>query len=67
MKSARITAITIDSKYSRPVDFLNVVRHQSLPHLQHREKRFLRNVDLADALHALLALLLLLEQLALAA
>ena len=26
-------------------------------HLQHRQKGFLRNVDLADALHALLSLL----------
>src|SRR5215207_4907306 len=34
--------------------------------LQHGEKCFLRNFDAADALHALLAFLLLLEQLALA-
>ena len=36
-------------------------------HLQHRQERFLRNVDFADALHPLLAFLLLFEQLALAA
>src|SRR5450755_4914737 len=34
--------------------------------LQHREKSLLRNLDLADLFHALLAGLLLLEQLALA-
>src|SRR3954465_8730176 len=33
--------------------------------LQHRQKRFLRNLDRADLLHALLALFLLLEELAL--
>src|SRR6266498_3442469 len=106
MKSARITAMTIDSKYSRRVDFLKVVsgmlaqqifghgdenttetkdtkvrlsrsvsfvsfvfmiRTPSVlslgPHLQHGEKGLLRNIDLSDALHALLAFLLLLEQL----
>src|SRR5947207_12167740 len=36
-------------------------------HFQHREKRLLRDLDFPDALHPLLAFLLLLEQLALAA
>src|SRR5437764_4508720 len=87
MKSARMTAITIDSKYSRIVDFLNVgsaifcrvgadlggPRAEQAPpllfrgsHFQHRQERFLRDLDLADALHSLLAFLLLLEQLPLA-
>src|SRR5262245_4566710 len=35
-------------------------------HFQHGKKRFLRNLDLAHALHPLLAFLLFLEQLALA-
>src|SRR6267378_2746913 len=39
---------------------------QSLIHLQHCQKRFLRNLDPADFLHALLAFLLLFEQFALA-
>src|SRR6185437_10311692 len=38
----------------------------SLANLEHREERFLRNVDAADALHAFFAFLLLFEQLALA-
>src|SRR5271157_4253941 len=33
------------------------------PHLEHRQKRLLRNLDAAHALHALLAFLLLLQQL----
>ena len=42
-------------------------RHRSfVSDLQHRQERFLRNLHGADALHALLAFLLLLEQLALA-
>src|SRR5262245_43847577 len=64
MNSARITAMTIDSKYSRRIDFLNSLTFGS--HLQDGEKRFLRNLHLADLLHPLLALFLLLEQLALA-
>src|SRR5690606_33181947 len=36
-----------------------------VPNLQHRQERLLRNLDGADALHPLLAFLLLLEQLAL--
>src|SRR5712691_12712916 len=122
MNSARMTAMTIDSKYSRRIDFLkpslicvfqlsngfakpppNLAttadtedrrlrpytnrfrlrvpgvlcggeRHSAIclstfvfrSHLQHREERFLRDFHFADALHALLACLLLLEQLALA-
>src|SRR5437660_2271588 len=74
MNSARMTAITIDSKYSRIVDFLKVasaMSHQPSAvvfrvHLQHRQERFLRDLDLADPLHPLLAFLLLLEHLALA-
>src|SRR6185437_9160505 len=38
----------------------------SLPDAEHREERLLRHLHPADLLHALLALLLLLEQLALA-
>ena len=38
----------------------------SLAHLQHRQERFLRNIHAADALHALLAFFLFLQQLALA-
>src|SRR5947209_20326467 len=73
MNSARMTAITIDSKYSRSVDFLklsaNSVRLSAFSvsaHFQHGQERFLRDLDLADTLHPLLAFLLLLEQLALA-
>src|SRR3979411_1921717 len=91
MNRARITAMTIDSKYSRRVDFLKscgagagaVPRADSSraaaagspraavlltlrSHLEHREERFLRDLDPADALHALLAFLLLFEQLPLA-
>src|SRR5215831_11519760 len=65
--------MTIDSKYSRTTDFLNSAvvliapfRSLFLPHLQYRQKGFLGDLDAADALHALLAFLLLLEQLALA-
>src|SRR5687768_6841377 len=70
MNSARMTATTIDSKYSRIVDFLkSVMTARSLrpgSHLQDGEKGLLRDLDLADPLHPLLAFLLLLEQLALA-
>src|SRR4029453_1905582 len=70
MNSARMTAMTIDSKYSRSVDFLNGSAISPLlglrPHLQHGEKRFLRDLHFADLLHALLALFLFLEQLAFA-
>src|SRR5262245_58853005 len=83
MNSARITAMTIDSKYSRSVDFLNGSAISPLSpdlplqlapqplfglsaHLQHGEKRFLRDLHFADLLHALLAFFLFLEQLALA-
>ena len=34
----------------------------SIPALQHRHERFLRDVDAADALHALFAFFLFLEQ-----
>src|SRR6185436_6077507 len=78
MNSARITAITIDSKYSRPVDFLKSPVTRCRPflrrvgtnpdalllgaHLQDGQEGFLRNLHAADALHALLAFLLFLEQ-----
>src|SRR6186997_588363 len=71
-KNAKITATQIDSKYSRTTDLRNPGPAASVmgallgPDLQHGEKRFLRNLDTADALHALLAFLLLLQQLALA-
>src|SRR5262245_55888508 len=76
-KSARMTAITIDSKYSRTVDFLKLCVMMSpgeVPasaiglraHFEHGEKRFLWNLHLPDALHPLLAFLLLFEQFALA-
>src|SRR4029077_16232048 len=71
MKSARITAMTIDSKYSRTVDFLNsgiiYLRAAALfcfrPHLEHRQEGLLRDLDAADALHPFLSFLLFLEQL----
>src|SRR2546423_15358333 len=69
MKSARTTAMTIDSKYSRRIDFLKLSAMLALglgAHLQNREERFLRDLDLADALHPLLAFLLFLEELAFA-
>src|ERR671921_393427 len=59
--SARITAMTIDSKYSRRTDFLNAVAIAGalllLADLEDGEKGFLRNFDPADALHPLLAFL----------
>src|SRR6185503_16312066 len=79
MKSARMTAMTIDSKYSRSVDFGCVVvamfysrscqlrpTGTLLADLQYREKRLLRDLDLTHPFHALLAFLLLLEQFPLA-
>src|SRR5437773_11645894 len=74
MKNARMTAMTIDSKYSRSVDFLNdcwttAVAISSIigsgADLQHCQKGFLRNFDLSDALHALFAFFLLFQQLSL--
>src|SRR3954470_12902682 len=67
MNSARMTAMTIDSKYSRSVDLRKVCSAIVIgAHLENGEERFLRDLDPPDALHALLAFLLLLEQLALA-
>src|SRR4051812_41613528 len=69
MNSARMTAVTIASKYSRSADFLNSRGAGTCPlftvgsHLQHGEKRLLRDFDSAHPLHPLLAFLLLLEQL----
>src|SRR5262245_66330088 len=75
MKNARITAITIDSKYSRSVDFLNdgaaatAVAIRSIigagAHFQHGQKRFLRDLDLPDAFHAFFTFFLLFQQLSL--
>src|SRR5712691_10222992 len=74
MKNARMTAMTIDSKYSRSVDFLNdcwttAVAISSIigsgADLQHCQKGFLRNFDFSDALHALFAFFLLFQQLSL--
>src|SRR5579871_4206238 len=77
-----MTAMTSDSKYSRATDFFiavpatfarpapHVVLHfasRLLSDLQHREERVLRNFHPADALHALLAFFLFLEQLPLPA
>src|SRR3982751_360778 len=64
--SARITAMTIDSKYSRRTDFLKGAVTSFLSDLEDGEKRFLRNLHTTHAFHALLAFLLLLQQLALA-
>src|SRR6266446_799479 len=61
-KSARMTAMTIDSKYSRAVDFLKLF-FTVRAHPEDGQERFLRNVDFAHALHPLLAFLLLFEQL----
>src|SRR3989304_1089917 len=79
-KSARMTATTIDSKYSRTVDLRKPVMRlphsrdatsvapslRALSHFQHRQERLLRNLDPADPLHAPLPFLLFFEQLALA-
>src|SRR5436190_3290067 len=74
MKSARITAMTIDSKYSRTIDFLNgsaiLISDSALrfgSHPEHRQEGLLRDLDSADTLHPLFPFLLLLQQLALAA
>src|SRR5687768_12955842 len=64
--SARITAVTIDSKYSRTTDFFFSGLSAIRPYLQHRQERLLGDLDASHALHALLAFLLLLEQLSLA-
>src|SRR5688572_6650870 len=64
--SARITAMTIDSKYSRTTDFFFSGLSAIRPYLQHRQERLLGDLDASHALHALLAFLLLLEQLSLA-
>src|SRR5688572_31923804 len=64
--SARMTAMTIDSKYSRAVDFLNVAAMLFRAHLQDRQEGFLRDFHAPDPLHPLLAFLLFLEQLPLA-
>src|SRR5205085_2007694 len=63
--SARMTAMTIDSKYSRAVDFLKLL-FTVRAHPQNGEERFLRDVDFSHPFHALLAFLLFLEQLPLA-
>src|SRR5438552_8078445 len=60
-----------DSKYSLTTDFfkLSVVRCRLilvLSHLEYGQKRFLRDLDAPDALHALLAFLLFLQEFALA-
>src|SRR5436853_6850049 len=60
--SARMTAMTIDSKYSRAVDFLKLL-FTVRTHPENGEERFLRDVHFAHPLHALLAFLLFLEQL----
>src|SRR3954471_8021292 len=65
MNSARMTAMTIDSKYSRTVDFLKVSLAIGSD-FKDGEKRLLRDLHAADLLHPLLAFLLLFEQLALA-
>ena len=63
MNSARMTAMTSDSKYSRATDFLKgpaplrgtrLMAPSPSPSLEHREKCFLRDLHLADPLHALL-------------
>src|SRR5688572_18686565 len=48
------------------VDMSCSISEGLIPALQDRHERLLRDVDAADALHALLAFLLLLQQLALA-
>src|SRR5438067_1495737 len=77
MNRARMTAMTTDSKYSRTVDFLNVIVIQPFafcllpftllfgPHLEHSQERLLRNLHAADLLHPLFPFLLLFEQLSL--
>src|SRR3970282_1585384 len=78
--SASSTAMKMASAYSRTSDLrragvaastgagasdwvsVGLIRHSAL---EDRQERFLRQLDLADLLHAFLALLLFLEQLAL--
>src|SRR3954462_8055504 len=60
-----MTAMTIDSKYSRAVYFLKLF-FTVRAHPENGEERLLRDVHFADPLHALLAFLLFLEQLPLA-
>src|SRR5579872_5989946 len=62
-KKMRSPSVT---KYPQGDQSENAASIGLLADLQHREECFLRNLDLADLLHALLAGLLLLEQLALA-
>ena len=67
MKSARMTATTMDSRYSRTVDFWKAtVVTVTPPTLEHGQEGLLRDVHGAHPLHPLLAFLLLLEELALA-
>src|SRR4029450_6958287 len=52
--NARITAITIDSKYSRRTLFFVLIFGLPLgflAHLEDREERLLRNLDAADPIH----------------
>src|SRR5512145_453840 len=64
---------TPSTAHTKPVTSSKISRNRakfkarsSFPPLQHREKRLLGDLDRADLLHALLPLLLLLQQLALA-
>src|SRR5579872_3149263 len=82
MNRARMTAMTIDSKYSRTADFLNGLgmpcstsRAETAKgwrgllfgsHLEHCQKSLLRNLYPPDALHSFLAFFLLFKQLSLA-
>src|SRR5262245_39902965 len=82
ISSARRTATTMASPYSRTSDFrrggavtaagadvsgrVSVSFTIAILALQHRQERLLGDFDSADLLHALLAFLLLLEKLALA-
>src|SRR5687767_7219947 len=70
-KSCCVCAAYPHSDFSSQAGWLYVVRITAActliaPHLQNRQKRFLRNLHCAHLLHALLAFLLLLEELAFA-
>ena len=63
----RINALRRNGHTRRWTGPVRSARSFLAPDLQHRQERFLRDLHLPELLHALLALLLLLEELALAA
>ena len=63
IKSARMTAITIDSKYSRIVDFLNDCGWLNLliSHFKYSQKSLLRYLHVTNTLHTTFTFILLFE------